>query len=420
MENALELKTQIAEQVAKEHAEVSVIKLVDLIVRHAYAARASDIHIDPAETRVFVRERIDGILHDDVELPKGIHSEVITRIKVLSGLKTDIHHVPQDGRFRVHVPAETKGAKDRPVVGESDIDIRVSIAPTYYGENCVMRILAASDKSVGLAQLGFNPLQLEQLDYAIKKPYGMLLTNGPTGSGKTTTLYTMIKLLNTRDASIVTIEDPIEYSIEGITQMPVNVSAGFTFASGLRSILRQDPNIIMVGEIRDDETASIAVNAALTGHLVLSTLHTNDAATTFPRLTDMGAPPFLLASTVNIVVAQRLVRVVCPSCRIKKKLNLAELKSIAPLAKSLLIDKVYTAGPGCEQCDQKSYKGRIGIYEVLDVNEEIRPLIVGRADAAQIRTVAVKHGMKTMIEDGLMKAQEGVTTIEEVLRIVYE
>ncbi len=402
------MKAAIDEELKREHADVSVIKLVDLIARHSYATRASDIHIDPAEETVVVRQRIDGMLHDAVVMPKELHSEVITRIKVLSGLKTDVHQVPQDGRFRVKI------------ADEKDIDIRVSIAPTYYGENCVMRILADSAKTVGLTELGFNQNQVTVLERAITKPYGMLLTNGPTGSGKTTTLYTMIKLLNSRESSIVTIEDPIEYSVEGITQMPVNTTAGFSFASGLRSILRQDPNIIMVGEIRDDETANIAVNAALTGHLVLSTLHTNDAATTFPRLTDMGAPPFLVASTVNLVIAQRLVRVVCPSCRVLKKLNLAELKSIAPIAKSLLIDKVYTAGPGCAECDQKSYKGRVGIYEVLEVNEEIRPLIVGRADASQIKQVAVKQGMKVMIEDGLMKAREGVTTIEEVLRIVYE
>jgi type II secretory ATPase GspE/PulE/Tfp pilus assembly ATPase PilB-like protein len=255
---------------------------------------------------------------------------------------------------------------------------------------------------------------------AIKRPYGMVLANGPTGSGKTTTLYTMIKKLNTRESSVITIEDPIEYSIPGVTQIPVNIQAGLTFANGLRSILRQDPNIIMVGEIRDSETADIAVNAALTGHLMLSTLHTNDAATTFPRLIDMGVPPFLVASTVNVVSSQRLVRMVCKTCRRERTLSLAEMKSLAGLAKTMLIDKVYTAGKGCSECDNTGYKSRVGIHEVLEVDDSIRSLIVSHSDASQIKQQAVRNGMKTMIEDGLMKAQKGITTIEEVLRIIHE
>ncbi|MEK7513121.1 MAG: GspE/PulE family protein [Patescibacteria group bacterium] len=408
METLATLKKKIDDQLKKPPGDVSVIALVDLIGVHAYVARSSDIHIDPHADRVVVRERVDGILHDAIVVPKELQSEVVSRIKVLSGLKTDIHQAPQDGRFKVKIE------------GMPDVDIRVSIAPTYYGENVVMRILADSAKNVEFASLGFSDEHQKILEKSIRKPYGMILTNGPTGSGKTTTLYTIIKKLNIRDVSIVTIEDPIEYSISGITQMPVNASAGFTFASGLRSILRQDPNIIMVGEIRDSETANIAVNAALTGHLVLSTLHTNDAATTFPRLTDMGTPPFLIASTLNVAIAQRLVRTVCPNCRKQRTLNIAELKSLSPLAKSLLVDKVYTVGPGCETCDGKSYKGRLGLYEVLEINDDIRSLIVGRASATQIKQEAVKHGMKTMIEDGLMKAKEGKTTIEEVLRIIYE
>jgi len=270
--------------------------------------------------------------------------------------------------------------------------------------------------------MGFTSEQTLLINKAISKPYGMILANGPTGSGKTTTLYTLIKQLNTKDVSIITIEDPIEYSIKGITQIPLNVQFGLTFATGLRSILRQDPNIIMVGEIRDFETANIAINAALTGHLMLSTLHTNDAATTFPRLIDMGVLPFLIASTVNIVISQRLVRVVCKVCRKKRSLSVAEIKSLSlgGIDQNLMIDSIFTVGDGCKECDNTGYRNRIGIYEVLEVNDDIRTLIVSRADASQIKQMAVKNGMRTMLEDGLMKAQQGITTIEEVLRIIYE
>ncbi len=263
------VKADIEKQLNGTPNEVSIIDLVDSLVEYGYRARASDIHIEPSSDKVIARFRIDGILHDAFGLVKDLQPEVITRIKVLSGLKTDIHHIPQDGRIRVKI-------KD-----EGEIDVRVSIAPTYYGENCVMRILAEASQIFGVEDLGFTPDQLEMMFQAIQKPYGMILANGPTGSGKTTTLYTLLKKLNTRDISIITIEDPIEYSLEGVTQIPVNVQAGLTFATGLRSILRQDPNVVMVGEIRDAETATIAVNAALTGHLMLSTIHTNDASTTF-------------------------------------------------------------------------------------------------------------------------------------------
>ncbi|MFH0806222.1 MAG: GspE/PulE family protein [Candidatus Brennerbacteria bacterium] len=402
------LKTSIEKELAKGPNDVSIIELVDLIMEYGYSSRASDVHIDPAEDKVMVRLRIDGILHDTFTFSGELQSEVVTRIKVLSGLKTDVHHAPQDGRFKAQVE------------GEKDIDIRVSITPTYYGENVVMRLLVDTVQVFSLADLGFTPDQLVLVEKAIQKPFGMILANGPTGSGKTTTLYTILKKLNTREVSIITIEDPIEYSIPGVTQIPVSLQAGLTFANGLRSILRQDPNIIMVGEIRDSETANIAVNAALTGHLVLSTLHTNDAATTFPRLVDMGVPHFLVASTVNVVVGQRLVRKVCMTCRQSRTLNVAELKSLGSISKDVLVDKVYAAGPGCKDCNNEGYQGRIGIYEVLEVNDEIRTMIAGQADAAQIRQTAVKQGMRTMIENGLAKAHEGVTTIEEILRIIHE
>jgi len=300
MRSAKEIKAEIDAQVKSQPTEVSIIKLVELLVEHGYVSRASDIHIEPAEDNVVVRFRIDGILSDAVTLPKEMHSEIISRIKVLSDLKTDIHQVPQDGRFRAKVEAVVDKVADKKKGIESppeEVDVRVSVAPTYYGENSVMRILAENVQSFNVEDLGFSPKQLKAVIGAIEKPYGMILCNGPTGSGKTTTLYTVIRKLNTRQVSIITIEDPIEYSIGGITQIPVNITAGLTFANGLRSILRQDPNIVMVGEIRDSDTANIAVNAALTGHLMLSTLHTNDAATTFPRLIDMGVPPFLVAST---------------------------------------------------------------------------------------------------------------------------
>lgn len=402
------LKTLIEQELAKGPNEVSIIELVDRVVEYGYSSRASDIHIDPAEDKVMVRLRIDGILHDSFAFSNELQAEVVSRIKVLSGLKTDVHHAPQDGRFK----AKIEGGKD--------IDIRVSITPTYYGENVVMRLLVDTVQVFSLKDLGFSPDQLILVENAIQKPFGMILANGPTGSGKTTSLYTILKKLNTREVSIITIEDPIEYSIPGVTQIPVNLQAGLTFANGLRSILRQDPNIIMVGEIRDAETANIAVNAALTGHLVLSTLHTNDAATTFPRLVDMGVPHFLVASTVNVVIGQRLVRKVCTTCRITRTLNVAEVKSLGTIAKEGLVDMVYAAGPGCKECNGEGYQGRIGIYEVLEVNDEIRTLIASQADAAQIREAAVAQGMHTMIKNGLAKAHEGVTTIEEILRIIHE
>jgi type II secretory ATPase GspE/PulE/Tfp pilus assembly ATPase PilB-like protein len=402
------VKTDIEKQLASPASEISIIELVDLLVEYGYVARSSDVHIEPAAEKVLIRYRIDGILHDGFTLAKDLQPEIVTRIKVLSGLKTDIHHVPQDGRIKVKF-------------GDSgSVDVRVSIAPTYYGENCVMRILAEAGDIFNLEDLGFTMEQLTMIGTAIRKPYGMILANGPTGSGKTTTLYTMIKKLNTRERSIITIEDPIEYSIEGITQIPVNVQAGLTFATGLRSILRQDPNVVMVGEIRDAETATIAVNAALTGHLMLSTIHTNDAATTFPRLIDMGIPPFLVSSTVNIAIAQRLVRVVCKTCRVTRPLSADEVRNLSGVARKISSKTVYTVGKGCNDCDGIGYRSRIGIHEVLEINDEIRSLINQRADASQIKQAAIAAGMKTMIEDGIGKAVAGTTTIEEIFRIIHE
>ncbi len=411
------------EMLAKPIESLSVIDFVNIIIEYAYTMKASDVHLEPSEEGCRLRFRIDGILRDVIDekaISLALHHEVISRIKVMSGLRTDAHFLPQDGRFRVRL-AE---------IGE--LDVRVSIVPTYHGENSIMRVLVAND-TFSLSDLGFWPKDLERVEKAIHKPYGMILANGPTGSGKTTTLYTILKELNKPDISVITIEDPIEYSLTGTTQIQTDVQTGLTFANGLRSILRQDPNIIMVGEIRDEETANIAVNAALTGHLVLSTLHTNDAATTFPRLIDMGVPPFLVTSTVNIAMGQRLVRKLCPACKIPAALTPAELTSLSesfsegenPFASALehvqaLKEKTFYSSVGCPQCDNSGFVGRMGIREVLEVDEKIRQLIVARASAQDIKAAAVRAGMVTMFGDGIAKASEGLTTIGEILRIIHE
>jgi len=428
MRDIKSLKFSIEKQLLQPLEKVSIVNLVDHFIEYAYLLRASDIHIQPGEKRLRIRFRVDGILQDmfdNIGISMDLQPEIISRIKVLSGLRTDEHNEPQDGRFKAKVE-ETGG-----------IDIRVSIAPTYYGENAVLRILAESHK-FELETLGFSEADLQKIRKAIGKPYGMILANGPTGSGKSTTLYAILKKLNKDDVSIITIEDPVEYSLEGTNQIQVNPQVGLTFATGLRSILRQDPNIIMVGEIRDEETAGIAVNAALTGHLLLSTLHTNDAATTFPRLIDMGVPPFLVASTVNIVMGQRLVRRLCQICRTERKLTSGETKSLGELIPEIKNNKWLlrvTAGcascgtaprarffsaKGCDSCNGTGYQGRIGIQEVLEVNDAIRQLIMKHANAKEIKDAAVKSGMITMLEDGLHKAVEGLTTVEEILRIIHE
>jgi type IV pilus assembly protein PilB len=402
----------IEKQLDQPFEKISAVTLVDLFVEAAEVARASDVHIQPESNNVRLRFRIDGILLDifkDSKLSAELNHEIISRIKVISGLRTDEHMAPQDGRFRSTITE-----------GSDPVDVRVSIMPTYYGENAVLRVLAAT-QSFELSDLGFADDSLKRVERAISKPYGMILANGPTGSGKTTTLYTILKRLNKSDASIITIEDPIEYSLDGTTQIQVNNQTGLSFANGLRSILRQDPNIIMVGEIRDEETAGIAVNAALTGHLVLSTLHTNDAATTFPRLIDMGVPPFLVSSTVNVAMGQRLVRQICQSCKTERSLTKDEVKSLQEVVPYVETkDNIFYYGKGCEDCNKSGYAGRIGIREVLEVNSEIKKLVMSRADAGEIKEAAVRAGMVTMLEDGFSKAKQGLTTLEEVLRIIHE
>ncbi len=394
----------------KKGANVSIIRLVDGLVAHAHALRASDIHIDPLPEAVQVRLRIDGVLQDAHELPLSIHHEIISRLKIMCGLRTDEHQSAQDGRFRV--------------VLEDDIsvDVRVSIVPVYHGENAVLRLLSDESEIFSLEKLGFTKDNAEKILTAIKKPYGMILATGPTGSGKTTTLYTLIKMLNTKDTSIVTIEDPIEYAIAGINQIQVNARTGLTFATGLRSMLRQDPNTIMVGEIRDAETAGLAVNISLTGHLVFSTLHTNDAATTLPRLLDMKVEPYLIASTVNLAIGQRLLRRLCKECKEVKTLSATEVESLSGFVpkKLLTVGKQVYTSHGCEACNQTGYRGRMGIHEVMVVTNAIREAILRRASASELRDIAIKDGMVPIVVDGFKKVLEGETSVEEVLRMRYE
>lgn len=391
--------------------EISIINLIDSLIEKAHFSRASDIHIDPCSNKVRVRLRIDGVLQDSFEFPKSIHSEVISRIKVLARLRTDEHQATQDGRFR-HVFSDDNGF----------VDVRVSIAPTYHGENTVLRLLSDKAENYTLDNLGFNESDQKKILHALKKPNGMILSTGPTGSGKTTTLYTLVKMLNSSEVSIVTIEDPIEYAIDGIEQIQVNAKTGLTFANGLRSILRQDPNIIMVGEIRDSETARIAVNTALTGHLLLSTVHTNDSATTLPRLLDMGIEAYLVASTVSIAIGQRLVRKICENCKEELEISPALKEALSALKLSSPFDtsKKLFRGAGCEKCNNSGYSGRICINEVLVADNDIREAILRKASSSEIKNIAIQNGMTTMIEDGLSKARAGETTIEEVLRVVRE
>lgn len=390
-------------------AGFSISDLVDALIWQAHTMRASDIHIDPTDTTLKIRLRVDGVLQEAFLLQKNIHTEVISRIKVLAWLRTDEHQAAQDGRFRV--------SKE----GSLPIDVRVSITPTYFGENAVLRLLAEAPESHTLTSLGFTAFDQERIVRAMTRPHGMLLATGPTGSGKTTTLYTLIQMLNTKEVSIITIEDPIEYAISNVTQIQLQPKTGLTFAAGLRSILRQDPNIIMVGEIRDAETAKVSINAALTGHLVLSTLHTSDAATTLPRLLDMGVDAYLVASTVSVAIGQRLLRTLCQHCRREMHVTEVEYDFLQRHVQGLICkDEPFFIGTGCDACRGTGYMGRIGIYEVLVVDREVHDAILARAPAADIRKVAIQSGMTTLFQDGFNKALAGHTSIAEVLRTVYE
>ncbi len=391
-------------------ADISIVNLLECVITQAHTLKSSDIHLDPTRENVRVRLRLDGVLKDFKPLPKEVHQEVISRIKVLASLRTDEHQAAQDGRFRHTFP---DGAT---------VDVRVSIAPTYHGENAVLRLLASQSADHTLSMLGFSEKDREKVERAMHKSNGMILATGPTGSGKTTTLYTIIKMLNRPEVSIVTIEDPIEYSVDGIEQIQVNARTSLTFANGLRSVLRQDPDIIMVGEIRDAETAGIAVNTALTGHLLLSTLHTNDAITTLPRLSDMGIDPYLVASTINIAIAQRLARKICDTCKQECSIAEATNESLAdlPLQRPLTAGEKVYKGKGCDTCAGSGYKGRVCINEVLVATPAIREAILRKSSADEMRAIAIKEGMTTMLDDGFEKVRSGITTIEEVLRVIHD
>ncbi|PLX26237.1 hypothetical protein C0580_00385 [Candidatus Parcubacteria bacterium] len=406
-------KQAIQAQGAKAES-ISVVRLVDDLFSYAYTNHASDIHVEPAEKEIIVRFRIDGILYDVLRLNKNILDPIVTRIKILAKMRTDESRAAQDGK----IISQVEGEK---------VDIRVSVVPITHGEKIVMRLLSSKGKEFTLEDLGMGGEDLEKVRLAAKKPYGMLLVTGPTGSGKTTTLYALIKILNKRDINICTIEDPVEYDLEGVNQIQVNPKTNLNFAQGLRSLLRQDPDVIMVGEIRDEETASIGVNSAMTGHLVLSTLHTNDAATALPRLLDMKVEPFLVASTVNVIIAQRLVRHICMKCIVSYSLTEKEINDLGrqvDLNKFLNVDDLKEVrlykGKGCEACNHSGYAGRIGIFEVLEVKDNIKDLIASRADSDQIKKAARANGMKTMLEDGFQKVISGKTTVEEIFRVTKE
>lgn len=394
--------------------DISVVRLVDDLLSYAYTNHASDIHIEPDEKKVIIRFRIDGILYDVLSLSKSILNLIVARIKILAKLRTDETRSAQDGKI------VTKIEKDK-------LDIRVSIIPITQGEKVVMRLLASRGKQFTLEELGMNSKDLDTVNKAVHKPYGMILSTGPTGSGKTTTLYALIKILNKREINICTIEDPVEYDLAGVNQIQVNPQTNLTFAMGLRSLLRQDPDVIMVGEIRDAETAGIAVNSAMTGHLVLSTLHTNDSATTLPRMFDMEIEPFLVASTINVIVAQRLLRKICMKCISSYELTQEDINNLRKeinVEKYLDVTKIDQVrlykGKGCPSCNGSGYSGRIGIFEVLEVVDNIRELILARADADHIKKQAITNGMTTMLEDGFAKAVAGKTTLEEIFRVTKQ
>ncbi len=381
--------------------EAPVVRLVNLTITQAVQEGASDIHIEPTENEVKVRFRVDGVLYDVMSPPKKIFPTLVARIKILANMDIAERRLPQDGRFRVTSQGKI-------------IDFRVSSLPTIHGEKIVLRLLDRSAPLIGLEKLGFTEDVLRNFEWLIQRPYGMILVTGPTGSGKTTTLYSALAKINTPEKNIITVEDPVEYQFNRINQVQVNAKIGLTFANGLRSILRQDPDIIMIGEIRDKETAEIAVQSALTGHLVLSTIHTNDSAGAIARLMDMGIEPFLISSSVIGILAQRLARRICSRCKVPKQATEEEIKVL-----KLSENDIIYEGKGCEVCRHTGYRGRIGIFELLMVDDEIRAMIVDKVPANVIRDTAVKKGMRTLWEDAKLKVKNGITTYSEILRTVY-
>ena len=384
--------------------EAPIIRFVNSLITQAYKERASDIHIEPFETELIVRYRIDGLLYEVLRPPFKATASIISRLKIMAGLNIAEKRLPQDGRFRVRIAAK-------------DIDVRASSLPTAFGERLVLRLLDKSSSVLSLEDIGMETQLLEQVDRLIRSPHGIFLVTGPTGSGKTTSLYAALSRLNDREKNIITVEDPIEYQLTGVGQIQVNAKIDLTFANGLRSILRQDPDIIMVGEIRDHETAEIAVQSALTGHMVFSTLHTNDAAGGLTRLVEMGIEPFLAASSIVGILAQRLVRTICPHCR-------EDYQPEASILVKFGLDPeqphTFYRGRGCDQCMQIGYRGRSGIYELLIMSETIRSQLLANTDAASIRTTAIQQGMISLRQAGLEKAQQGITTLEEVMRVTQE
>jgi type IV pilus assembly protein PilB len=411
---AKEMKAAELERMVEE---APISKVVAVILRHAVDGNASDVHIEPGREKVRVRFRLDGILHSSIFLPLRVLPAVIARLKILSNLKIDETRVPQDGRF------STK-------MGERDIDFRISTFPTTLGEKAAIRILDPTQRKVNFEELGITGGNLKAIGRAIKKPYGMILATGPTGSGKTTTLYAILGLFNKEEVNVLTLEDPVEYFIEGVNQSQVRPEIGYDFAIGLRHMVRQDPDILMVGEVRDEETASLVIHAALTGHIVLSTLHTSNTLGVIPRLIDMGVQPFLLPPTLSIAIAQRLVRRLCPHCKKKfkpkketKKLILKEIENFPPLIKkSIKIPKTFHIYEpvGCKRCNRTGYSGRIGIFEILEMTEQLSEIVLKEPSEVRIQEEAQRQGMVTMKQDGILKVLEGITSFEEVLRVAEE
>ena len=408
-EDLKKLKTVDSTQIAQIIKEAPIAKIVSTILEYAVKSRASDIHIEPQDERVRVRYRIDGILYDRLSLPKSVQESVISRIKILSEMKIDEHRIPQDGRFNFKVE-------------DKEVDLRISVLPAAHGEKVVMRLLRKSGGIPTLPELGLMGTALRNLETNMLRPHGIIIVCGPTGSGKTTTLYSVLNKINSPKVNILTLEDPVEYEMPGINQVQINPEVGLTFATGLRSFLRQDPNVILVGEIRDKETTDLAIQAALTGHLVFSTLHTSNASGALPRLLDLGAENFLLSSTINAIVGQRIVRKLCDSCKAKyvpppqiiegiKK----ELGQFMPQGEIVLFKAA-----GCGECGGIGFLGRIGIFEVLPITLKIADMILKRSDSNSLETEAISEGMITMKQDGFLKVIKGVTTVEEVLRVAQE
>jgi type IV pilus assembly protein PilB len=400
-----------SKQISQIIKEAPIAKIVSTILEYAVTSRASDVHIEPQDDRVRVRYRIDGILYDKLSLPQNVKEALISRIKILSEMKIDEHRIPQDGRFDF-------------TIGSEQVDLRISTVPTVTGEKIVMRLLRKSGGVPSLPELGMAGTALKSLEIAILRPHGIILVCGPTGSGKTTTLYAVLSKLNTPKVNIMSLEDPVEYQLSGVNQVQINPAVGLTFASGLRAFLRQDPNIVLVGEIRDKETTELAMQAALTGHLVFSTLHTSSAAGALPRLLDLGAEAFLLASTITAIVGQRIVRKICKHCIMQYRPPaqiMEEMKKVlGPLYPKDGDTRELSKGKGCSECGNTGYKSRMGIYEVLTVSEQVSRLILEHSDSTSIEKAAVQDGMISMKIDGYLKVLQGTTTIEEVLRVAQE